>query len=372
MFAHSASGTKTHVVTNSPQGTMKFRLVLLTLVISFHFTGRAEAIKTADPTEAASQQDASSAIVLLKGEPISTYAKTKPAQGKKIDFNSAAVKSYRAQLNTLRNQFKKWLATVAPKSTINGKFDISLNAVSVVLNGATLDVIRSCPLVKDAQYESHYHPTVEDPDLGLIHAVQAWQAGGGPANAGAEVKVAIIDSGIDIRHPCFSDASYPAKQQLGDHRFTNNKVIAAKVFNNKAITRGYTAEGIQEHGTHVAGTVGCNLNTPASVSGVLIPFTISGVAPRALLGNYNVFPGDLADARDEDILSALEAAYEDGFDIANMSLGGRNHSGNLGFQDLLTMAVDNLDRANMVVAVAAGNSGPGFDTVESPARRPGR
>jgi len=45
-----------------------------------------------------------------------------------------------------------------------------------------------------------------------------------------------------------------------------------------------------------------------------------------------------------------------------MSLGGGAH----GFQDLLTIAVNNLDDANMVVAVAAGNSGPGHYTVESP------
>ena len=46
------------------------------------------------------------------------------------------------------------------------------------------------------------------------------------------------------------------------------------------------------------------------------------MAPSALLGNYNVFPGDVDDARTEDILNALEAAYQDGFDVANMSLGG--------------------------------------------------
>ena len=45
-----------------------------------------------------------------------------------------------------------------------------------------------------------------------------------------------------------------------------------------------------------------------------------------------------------------------------MSLGGGAH----GIQDLLTIAVDNLDTGNMVVAVAAGNSGPGHFTVESP------
>ena len=89
---------------------------------------------------------------------------------------------------------------------------------------------------------------------------------------------------------------------------------------------------------------------------------MSGVAPKALLGNYNVFPGDLTDARSEDIMNALEAAYQDGFDVANMSLGGGAH----GKQDLLTHVVDNLDQANMVVAVANGNAGPGLFTVESP------
>ncbi len=192
--------------------------------------------------------------------------------------------------------------------------------------------------------------------------MEAWAQGGGAANAGAGVKVAIIDSGIDVNHPCFSDAGYPAQTQLGDHRFTNNKVIAAKVFHNKTPSQGYTAEAIDSHGTHVAGTVACNLDTPATVSGVEIPYAISGVAPAALLGNYNVFPDEVASARSEDIMNALETAYADGFEIANMSLGG----GARGIKDLLTIAVDNLDAANMVVAVAAGNSGPGHYTIESP------
>ncbi len=71
-------------------------------------------------------------------------------------------------------------------------------------------------------------------------------------------------------------------------------------------------------------------------------------------------------ARSEDITAALEAAYEDGFDVANMSLGGRNHSGRLGNQDILVVGVNHLDQANMVVAIAAGNAGPGLDTIESP------
>jgi subtilisin family serine protease len=305
--------------------------------------------------------DSATALVQLRGDPLATSARTKPAHGKKVDFDSSTVKSYRSQLSALRNDFKAWLRANAPKAKVTGEYDISLNAVAVQLNGTPLAKLRTAPQVTRAELQGLYYPTVADPDLSIISATQAWQAGGGPANAGEGVKVAVVDSGIDIRHPCFADVGYASQTQLGDRRFTNNKVIAAKVFNNKT-SQNYTAEAIDSHGTHVAGTVACNHGTPATVSGVTIPYAISGVAPRALLGNYNVFPAEVASARSEDIMNALESAYADGFDVANMSLGG----GANGFQDLLTVAVDNLDAANMVVAVAAGNSGPGHFTIESP------
>ena len=194
----------------------------------------------------------------------------------------------------------------------------------------------------------------------IIHAIDP--LGNRTVGTGEGIKVAVVDTGIEATHPCFSDVGYPAQTQLGDRRLTNNKVIAARVFNNKTPSLGFTPEAIQSHGTHVAGTVACNAGTAAVLNGVAIPHPISGVAPRALLGNYNVFPGDVLNARLEDILNALEAAYADGFDVANMSLGGSTN----GIQDLLTIAVDNLDQANMVVAVAAGNAGPGHFTVGSP------
>jgi subtilisin family serine protease len=336
--------------------------LLLAAGVAVIGTPPAHARNQSDATAQRATQDQSSALVILNGDPLSTYVKTKPAKGKKIDFSSNTVKSYRAQLSALRNDYKKWLRANYPKAKVTGEFDISLNAVAVQLNGASLAGISATPLVKTAQYQGLYYPNVVDPDLALIHAVEAWAVGGGPANAGAGVKVAVVDTGIDATHPCFADTDYAGQTQLGDTRFTNNKVIAAKVFNNKAGVNRYTPEALQDHGTHVAGTVACNHETPATVQGVTIPYAMSGVAPRALLGNYNVFPGAVDSARSEDILNALDAAYQDGFDVANMSLGGGAH----GIQDLLTIAVDNLDQANMVVAVAAGNSGPGFGTVESP------
>jgi minor extracellular serine protease Vpr len=334
--------------------------VVLTITAAGAFAGGGT---VSDLGSAAPTVDSSSAIVQLKGDPLSTYVKTKPAPGKKIDFSNNTTKSYRAQLSALRNDFKQWLRANAPAAKVTGEFDIALNAVAVQLNGVGLGTIASAPMVAKAQYEGRYRPLDNsDPDLALIHAIDAWNQGGGAANAGRGVKVAIIDTGIDIEHPCFDDAGYPATPQLGDHRFTNNKVIVARVFNNQANRFDHTPEAIADHGTHVAGTVACNLDTPATVSGVDIPYDVSGVAPAAQLGNYNVFPGEDGDARSEDILDALEAAYEDGMDVTNMSLGG----GARGVQDLLTDAVDDLDQAGLVNAVAAGNSGPGHFTIESP------
>jgi minor extracellular serine protease Vpr len=346
-------------------------LVLAMLVIGLAPMGGAFAAgggggggNSADSPNNGPRVDTQYALVQLQGDPLSTYVKTKPPQGKKIDFNSSTVKSYRAQLSAQRNDFKAWLRANAPKVKVTGEFDISLNVVSVKLNGTSLSTLAAAPMVVHVEYEGLYYPTVDDPDLAIIDAVEAWAVVGGVANAGAGIKVAIVDTGIDVNHPCFDEAGYPSQTQLGNPSFTNNKVIVAKVFNMKTPGRGFTAEALQAHGTHVAGTVACNLNTPASVNGVAIPYGISGVAPRALLGNYNVFPGDVTNAHSEDIMNALEAAYTDGFDVANMSLGG----GSSGIQDLLAMAVDNLDQANMVVAVAAGNSGPGHYTIESPGK----
>jgi subtilisin family serine protease len=321
---------------------------------------------TSDTLTSRSTVDQAYALVQLTGAPLSTSAKTKPPSGKKIDFNSASVKSYRALLSAQRNDFKKWLLTNAPKARVTGSWDISLNAIGVKLNGESLATIRTSPLVSRAEYEGLYYPTADDPDLGIIDAIAAWSENGhgGAADAGKGVKVAIVDTGIDQTHPCFNDAGYtaPAGFPLGQLQYTNNKVIVAKVFNNKGNQNGFDAKAVQDHGTHVSGTVACDFQTPAVVDGVSIPYGVSGVAPAAYLGNYNVFPGDVVNARSEDILNALDAAYSDGFDVANMSLGGGAH----GIQDLLTVAVDNLDAADMVVAVAAGNSGPGHFTVESP------
>jgi minor extracellular serine protease Vpr len=167
------------------------------------------AAPNADTAQQASQ-DTSSALVQLNAEPLASYVKTKPPQGKKIDFTSNDVKSYRAQLSAIRNDYKAWLHANVPQAKVTGEFDISLNAVAVQLNGATLPQISATPMVKHAEYEGLYHPTAADPDLALISATQAWGAGGS-ANAGLNVKVAIVDTGIDVTHPASATPAIRSK-----------------------------------------------------------------------------------------------------------------------------------------------------------------
>jgi subtilisin family serine protease len=353
-------------------------------------TGLAGSPGATDGPQATTGLDTGSAIVQLNGDPLSTYVKTKPPQGKKIDFSSSTVKSYRALLSAERNDFKQWLQDNAPNAKVTGQYDISLNAVAVQLNGTPLSTLQSAPLVQLAQYEGYYTPQAIDPDLTLINAFSAWGGAGNGANAGVKpdgsrVKVGIIDTGIDVSQPCFNDTGFPNTPKQGPPALTNNKVIVAKVFSNKAGNQGYTPAAVQAHGTHVAGTVACDYGTnlgaghpgtstttyPGTGTGsISIPYGVQGVAPGAQLGNYNVFPDSVTNARSEDILNALEAAYTDGMDIVNMSLGGGpGKSPNVawpGVQDLLSHAVNDLDQAGMISAIAAGNSGPGAQTIGSP------
>src|SRR5882757_550515 len=320
--------------------------------------------------------DNTSAIVQLKGDPISTNPSTKPPHGRKIDFNGQAVRSYRAQLNQKRNEFKRWLRTNAPSARVTGEYDVALNAVAVQLNGTPLATIAAAPMVQSAEYNALYHPTLSE-SYKIINASDAWTAAGGRTNAVADIMIGDIDTGIDNTHPFFDPTgfSYPPgfpKCDAADsttHTVDSNceyvspKVIVAKVFYNKAHQQGLDAQAIQDHGTHTAGIAAGVTGKTAVVNGVSID-DMSGMAPGAWLGNYNVFPGGVLNARSEDILNAVDAAIEDGMDVLNLSLGGGFHGNN----DLLANGLDNAVDAGVVVAVAAGNSGPGAGTLESPGR----
>ncbi|WP_316568192.1 S8 family serine peptidase [Neobacillus sp. YIM B06451] len=288
---------------------------------------------------------------------ISGYEKTMPAKGQKVNLNSPAAKKYGKRLESQRENYKKWLAKQLPKVEVVAEYDVTYNGLGLKLNGASLKDISRGPGVVKAGVSGTYRKTMSE-STALINAGPIWNGLGGQANAGAGMKVGVIDSGIDQTHPFLQPnvgMKAPEGFPKGDTRFTSAKVIVAKVFNQDP---KLSAEAVDSHGTHVAGTVAGKAGTVPTLGGK----AMSGVAPGAYLGNYNVFPGNVADAKSLFIAKAVEEAVEDGMDVLNLSLGGTPHKG----ADLLDMSVNAAVDAGVVVAISAGNEGPGNYTVGSP------
>src|SRR5262249_31098209 len=155
---------------------------------------------------------------------------------------SNAVRSYRAQLNNLRNQFRQWLRANAPRAKITSEYDISLNAVAVPLNGNPLAPITTAPMVQSGDHNKPFQPKLSQ-SYHITNATGAWTEAGGRATAGAGVKIGDIDGGIEETHPFFDPTGfgYPpgfpkcdAEDSDSHHadqdcRHVTPKVIVAKV-----------------------------------------------------------------------------------------------------------------------------------------------
>lgn len=319
-------------------------------------------------------------IVQLTDAALATYTggvrgigATKPARGRKLDKKSANALGYQRYLGEKRAAFRAYLRNNAASAVVEAEYDTTLNGIAITLSGRDLQAVLNAPGVKSVSMDREFRPAMNI-SRGLIGGSQIddalTAADKGPAGQG--MKVGIIDTGIEDTHPFFDPATYtaPAGFPIADNP-SNVACTSAKVIVARAYPKPPGADSCIDtngHGTHVAGTVAGNSGTTATVQGVAIT-GLSGVAHRAFLGNYNVFPNLQASARSVEIIRAIEDAVSDGMDVLNMSLGGGVHQPEQG--DPLAQAVNSAAEAGVVVAVAAGNSGPGLFTVESPGNASG-
>ena len=186
-------------------------------------------------------------------------------------------------------------------------------------------------------------------------------------NAGRNIRIGIIDSGINPAHPMFDDSglSAPICFDCGDLAFTNNKVIVAR--NYVLPIYGLnpepdTPEDKLGHGSQVAAiAAGRRVSAPLA--------QIQGIAPLAFLGNYRVFGtrGINSTTTSAAVIAAVNDAVADGMNVLNLSLGG----------DAMDPATDpeqitiaNATAMGVVVVIAGGNSGPGLGTITSPGTSP--
>ncbi len=272
-----------------------------------------------------------------------------------------------AQIRAEQRAFRRELARALPDARIRWRYELVANGVSVVLPRRDLATLRGLTGVRGVHSASGYRPQL-DATPQQIGATALW--GAGLSTAGQGVKIGIIDTGVDHRHPFFNPAGYamPAGFPKGQARFTNAKVIVARAFappsaKTKAARLAFDGDE-SSHGTHVAGIAAGNASTSAAGRAV------SGVAPRAYVGNYKALvrtdAGLSPNGNAPEIVAAIEAAVRDGMDVINLSIGEPEIEPS---RDVVALALDAAAKRGVVPVVAAGNdfNDAGAGSISSPA-----
>ena len=149
---------------------------------------------------------------------------------------------------------------------------------------------------------------------------------------GTGIKVAVIDTGVDFNHPDLFGWGQDGKV-VGGYNF---------------IQKGQPPIDTNGHGTQVAGVI--------AADGEVI-----GIAPKAKILAYKVSENGEG-VSSELIIKAIEKAIEDGADIINISLGVNKTN------TKIEHAVNYALEKEIFVVTAAGNDGPGLETIGSPGR----
>ncbi len=192
---------------------------------------------------------------------------------------------------------------------------VKLESLYVYPNTAMWSLLEKDVAVSEGS-EIRLHPLELDYTDGLRHFY-----GNGPDGAGAKVKVAVVDTGVDPHPDLVVDG--------GENTVTGED------------PKDFASNGVP-HGTHVAGIIAAR-GTP--------PSGIRGVAPGVTLRAYRVFAKGAAGASNFAIAKAVDRAVADGCDLINMSLGGGSPD------PVLQAAVEDARTAGSVCIVAAGNDG---------------
>eukprot|EP00198_Chlamydomonas_reinhardtii_P012308 XP_001701645.1 predicted protein [Chlamydomonas reinhardtii] len=171
-------------------------------------------------------------------------------------------------------------------------------------------------------------------------------AGGFKRLDGWDVKVGIVDTGVDYRHPALGGGFGPGfkvaygRDFAGD-AFKPGGVPAPDADPALIVSSQMDCAG---HGTHVAGIIAGSYSSA--------DWSFSGVAPGVTLGAYKVF-GCTGGTTSELVVAALDAAAADGMQVINLSLGDEGAWGGP-----VAEAAARLAGLGVLVVAAVGNAGP--------------
>ena len=169
----------------------------------------------------------------------------------------------------------------------------------------------------DAQYGKQWH-------YDMIRMPEAWNIQAGKR----QIKVGVIDSGVQVDHPDFKTVSGLSR-------------VVQQDFHTAEPSNGDT----MGHGTHVAGTIGASTNNNVGVAGIA-GWERQGLDVKIISGRVFGSSGGTTSA---EIITAVRWLITQNVDVANFSLGG------YGSSTTEESAFRDLYNGNTVVIAAAGN-----------------
>jgi subtilisin family serine protease len=304
-------------------------------------------------------------------------------RSRSVSVRAPAAISYLRTLAATQRTLAARLAVTIPTARVNWHYGVALDGVSVVLPASELARLRALPgatvwptvtyhALRDTRATAS--DTTAGPGPSLIGATALW--GQNLATAGQGLKIGLVDDGIEQAHPYLNPSgfSYPAGFPKGNTAFTTPKVIVARAFPSPSTHWKYANRpfdpALSFHATHVAGIAAGDHDTPTASGG---GSRISGVAPKAYLGNYKALTvpteGFGLDGNSPEIAKAIDQAVADGMNVINLSIGEPEVDPR---RDIVVRALANAAAAGVVPVVAAGNDYDiaGLGSIGSPGNAP--
>jgi subtilisin family serine protease len=310
---------------------------------------------------AAAAGDRTEVVVVLKKPALAV------AMGRRARHSPGYLRALEADQAAVEHEIVRRI----PSAQVRWRYRFVLDGLAVVVPRRHVALLGTVPGVAHVYPSVEYHASL-DQSVTLIKAPQLW----GPtrATAGQGIKIGIIDDGVDQAHPFFSPTGFtmPAGFPKGNTAYTSAKVIVARAFPPPGATWRYASRpfdpSMSEHATHVAGIAAGDYDTTQR-SGR----PVSGVAPRAYIGNYKVLtvptPEVGLNGNSPEIVKGIDAAVADGMNVINLSLGEAEIDLD---RDIVVKAIDAAADAGVVAAIAAGNDFDefGYGSVSSPGDAP--
>ncbi|MCK6081712.1 S8 family serine peptidase [Microbacterium sp. EYE_5] len=289
----------------------------------------------------------------------------------------------KSERTTVKKDLKKAQDAIRGKITAEGgkiraQMQSAYNGIQATVPAARLDDLSALPGVV-AVHPVVVHELDNSVSVPFLGVPAVWEDTG---YTGENVKVAILDTGIDYTHAGFGgpgtveayEAAAAASDQAADPALFGPNAPRIKG-GIDLVGDDYDAGGegdalvpkpdpnpldCEGHGSHVAGTTGgsgvlpdgSTFDGPYDSSTPSVDFRVGpGVAPEADLYAVRLFG---CDGSTDATIQAIDWAVDNGMDVINMSLGSSYGTGD----DPSAVAASNAVGAGVVVVASAGNSGP--------------